>query len=157
TCIACIADEAAFWFSEDSSNPDYEILNAVRPSLATTGGLLCVISSPYSRRGVIWDAFRNHFGPSGNPLILVARGASRDLNPSLSEDFLRAEEEKDPASFASEYLAQFRTDIESYITSEAIEGCIESGVRERPYDRRNMYSAFTDPSGGAHDSFTLGV
>src|SRR5262249_51679289 len=30
TCIACIADEAAFWFNEDSSNPDYEILNAVR-------------------------------------------------------------------------------------------------------------------------------
>src|SRR5215831_14186776 len=62
TCIACIADEAAFWFNEDSSNPDYEILNAVRPSLATTGGLLCVISSPYARRGVLWDSFKNHFG-----------------------------------------------------------------------------------------------
>jgi len=30
-------------------------------------------------------------------------------------------------------------------------------VRERPYDRRNLYGAFVDPSGGAHDSFTLGI
>jgi len=157
TCIACIADEAAFWFNEDSSNPDYEILNAVRPSLATTGGLLCVISSPYSRRGVLWDSFKNHFGPSGNPSILVAKAATRELNPSLSQQFIDGEYEKDPIWAAAEYGAEFRTDIESFITSESIEACIDAGVRERPYDRRNLYSAFVDPSGGASDSFTLAI
>jgi hypothetical protein len=157
TCIACIADEAAFWFSEDSSNPDYEILNAVRPSLATTGGLLCVISSPYARRGVLWDSFKNHFGPAGSPSILVAKAATRELNPSLSQGFIDREYEKDPVWAAAEYGAEFRTDIESFITSECIEACIDSGIRERPYDRRNLYSAFVDPSGGASDSFTLAI
>ena len=46
TAVAVIADEAAFWHSDETSaNADSEILNAVRPSLATTGGLLVVISS----------------------------------------------------------------------------------------------------------------
>jgi len=157
TCIACIADEAAFWFNEDSSNPDYEILNAVRPSLATTGGLLCVISSPYSRRGVLWDSFKNHFGPSGNPSILIARAATRELNPSLSQQFIDKEYEKDPVWAAAEYGAEFRSDIQSFITSESVEACIDPGIRERPDDRRNIYSAFIDPSGGASDSFTLAI
>jgi hypothetical protein len=38
TCVAVLADECAFWYSEDSTNPDTEILNAARPALATTGG-----------------------------------------------------------------------------------------------------------------------
>jgi hypothetical protein len=40
TCVAVLADECCFWESEDSANPDTEILNAARPSLATTGGPL---------------------------------------------------------------------------------------------------------------------
>ena len=157
TCIACIADEAAFWFNEDSSNPDYEILNAVRPSLATTGGLLCVISSPYARRGVLWDSFKNHFGAQGNPSVLVAKAATRELNPSLSQQFIDREYEKDAIWAAAEYGAEFRTDIESFITSESVEACIDPGIRERPYDRRFLYSGFVDPSGGASDSFTLAI
>jgi phage terminase large subunit-like protein len=157
TCITCIADEAAFWHSDESANPDAEILGAVRPSLATTHGLLCVISSPYARRGVVWDAFRNHFGPTGNPSILVARGTTRDLNPSLSQAYIDREYEKDPASAAAEYGAEFRTDVESFVTAESLEDCIDPGIHERPYDRAHIYTAFADPSGGAFDSFTLAI
>ena len=83
TYVAVLADEAAFWLSDESSNPDTEILNAVRPGLATTGGPLLVASSPYARKGELWNAHRKHYGPKGDPLILVAQGASRDFNPSL--------------------------------------------------------------------------
>jgi hypothetical protein len=157
TCICCVCDEAAFWFSDESANPDVEILNAVKPSLATTHGLLAVISSPYARRGVLWDAFRTNFGPSGNPSVLVARGTTRDLNPSLSQDYIDKEYEKDPASAAAEYGAEFRTDIESFVTSESIEACIEPGIRERLPVLANVYSAFIDPSGGAFDAFTMAI
>jgi hypothetical protein len=44
--------------SEDSANPDSEILNALRPSLATTSGPLIVISSPYAKRGALWERLR---------------------------------------------------------------------------------------------------
>ena len=41
TYIAVIADKSAFWLTADNSNnPDTEILNAVRPGLATTGSQL---------------------------------------------------------------------------------------------------------------------
>jgi phage terminase large subunit-like protein len=71
TYVAVIADEAAFWYSDEfSSNADTEILNAVRPGLLTTRGPLIIASSPYARRGVLWDAFRKHFGAQGDPLTL---------------------------------------------------------------------------------------
>src|SRR5262249_8757473 len=54
TAVAVIADEAAFWHTDETSaNADTEILNAVRPALATTGGPLVVISSPYAKRGEV--------------------------------------------------------------------------------------------------------
>ena len=50
TYIAVIADEAAFWYSDEfSANADTEILNAVRPGLATTGGPLIIASLARTR------------------------------------------------------------------------------------------------------------
>jgi hypothetical protein len=157
TCVVGVADEAAFWHAEDSANPDVEILNAVRPSLATTGGMLCIISSPYARKGVLWDAYRTNFGAGGNPSVLVARATSRELNPSLSESYVAKEYERDPASAAAEYGAEFRTDIESFVTTEALEACTESGVRERPYNRTHIYQGFIDASAGAFDAYTMAI
>jgi hypothetical protein len=65
TAVAVIATEVAFWHSDEgSANVDTEILNAVRPMLATTGGPLIIISSPYARRGELWELHRRHYGPS---------------------------------------------------------------------------------------------
>jgi hypothetical protein len=102
TCVAVIATEAAFWQTDEGSgNPDSEILNAVRPSLATTHGPLIIITSPYARKGEVWDVYRRHYGPQGDPLILVAQGASRDFNPTLSESVVRRALERDHAAGSS--------------------------------------------------------
>jgi len=62
TYVAVIADELAFWYVDTAyANPDVEILNAVEPGLATTGGPLILASSPHARRGVLWDVFRRHY------------------------------------------------------------------------------------------------
>jgi hypothetical protein len=76
TCVAVLADECAL--SDESANPDVEILNAARPALATTQGPLIAISSPYARRGALWETYRRHYGPDGDPSILVAQGATRE-------------------------------------------------------------------------------
>jgi hypothetical protein len=89
TGLAAICDEIAFWHSEDSTNPDSEILTALRPTLATTGGPLIAISSPYARRGEMWDAFNRDYGPDGDPGILVAQGATTDLNLSSAPKLLK--------------------------------------------------------------------
>ena len=133
----------------NSANPDVEILNAVRPALATTQGPLIAISSPYARRGALWDTYKKHFGPEGDPSILVAQGATRDFNPDLPQSIIDKAMDRDPAAAAAEYMAQFRTDVEGFITREAVEACVTLGTRERPNERKNGYVCFVDPSGGA--------
>jgi hypothetical protein len=64
-----------------SRNPDREILAAGRPCLATTGGTLFAIGSPHARKGETWGTFRKHFGPNGNPAILVANGPDAAFQP----------------------------------------------------------------------------
>jgi hypothetical protein len=75
TCIAVFGDEVAFWHSDESTNPDTEILNAARPALATIQGPLIAISSPYARRGALLETYKKHFGPVGDPSILVVVAA----------------------------------------------------------------------------------
>jgi hypothetical protein len=157
TYCCVVADESAFWQTENSSNPDTEILSAIRPGLATTGGPLFMISSPYARRGELWTTYNKHFGPAGDPLILVARGTSRELNPSLPQAVVDRAMERDPAAAAAEYGAEFRTDIEGYVAREMIEACVMPGVHEQLPQADCAYHAFVDPSGGSADSFALAI
>ena len=162
TYVAVIADEAAFWFSDEfSSNTDVEILNAVRPGLATTGGPLIIASSPYARHGVLWEMHRRHYGAAGDPLILVAQGASRAFNPTLPQAVVDRAFERDAAAASAEYLAQFRSDLETFVSIEAVSACVVQGIRERAPISSFTYTGFCDPagggSGGGADSMTMAV
>ena len=145
TVVACLADEIAFWTTDEGgANPDHEVLNAVRPAMATVpGAMLLCASSPYARRGALWESYHRHYGHAGFPLIWQA--PTRTMNPTVSQAYIDAEMEKDPISAAAEYLAQFRTDIESFIGREAIEAVTEWGVLERGPLSTNRYAAFCDP------------
>jgi hypothetical protein len=34
----------------------------------------------------LWEAYRRHYGPNnGDPAVLVAHGATRDLNPTVPQ------------------------------------------------------------------------
>jgi hypothetical protein len=157
TCCAVICDEVAFWRSENTANPDTEILNAVRPSLATTGGLLACISSPYARRGELYTTWRRDFGANGDAAILVAKAASRTMNPQLSEKVVARAYERDAAVASAEYGGEFRCDLEAFVSREAVEACIDADVFERAPLADCNYHAFVDPSGGSADSMTLAV
>lgn len=153
---AVLADEIAFWRTDDAAEPDYAILDAIRPGLATIPGavLLCA-SSPYARRGALWDAFRRWFGKADAPLVWKA--PTRLMNPTIAEGVIERALERDEASAKAEYLAEFRSDLEALLTREAIAAVIDEGVYERPRDSKHRYVAFVDPSGGSSDSMTLGI
>ena len=105
---------------------------------------------------MLWDVYKKHFGPDGDPLILVAQAPSRTLNPSLPQRVVDRALEEDRAKNTAEYLAEFRTDIELFVPMEVVEACL-GDYREQLPVPDVMYHAFTDPSGGSADSFTLAI
>jgi len=155
TFAAVIADEIAFWRSEDSANPDSEIIAAVRPGLATLRGPLIALSSPYARRGELWETYRKHYGEDSP--VLVAQAASRTMNPALPEKVVADAYERDPASAAAEYGGQFRTDVEAFVSREVLDAAMRPEPLEIPYQRGVTYQAFIDPAGGGKDEFTLAI
>ena len=64
--------------------------------------------------------------------------------------------EKDRARASAEYLAEFRTDIEGFVSLEVVEACV-SGYHELGPRSDVMYRGFIDPSGGSEDSMTLAI
>ena len=131
---AALLDELAFFqTSEDSAEPDAEVINAIRPGMATIPGamLLCASSSPYARRGALWDAHRRHYGKDGDP-VLCWQAPTRDMNPTVPQRVIDEAMEADPASAAAEYGATFRTDIEALLSREAVTACVSYDVFERP-------------------------
>jgi hypothetical protein len=158
TYIGVVCDEAGFYFSDESSaNSDAEILNAVRPGLATTGGLLALISSPHAKRGELWQAFKRDFGAEGDPMVLVAQGASRLFNPSLPEAVVTRALQRDEAAARAEFLGLFRDDLAGFISRELVEAAVDRGVYVRPPLSGVNYFCAADPSGGLHDSFTAAI
>lgn len=155
TLIAAIFDEAAFWRSEQTANPDLETYRAALPALATTGGMLIIISSPYSRRGLVYAKHRKHFGQPGD--ILVVQGSTRDFNPILDQRIIDQALEDDPEAAKSEWLGEFRSDIQSFLQREQVEACTRTGPLELPFNRDHRYQAFTDPAGGGQDEFCIAI
>jgi hypothetical protein len=155
--VAAICDEIAYWRSEESANPDVEIISSIRPGMATTGGLLLCISSPYARRGALWEAYRKHFAEDGDP-ILIWQADTRSMNPSVPEHVIAAAYQDDPSSAAAEYGAQFRTDIETYVNAENVSRCVIPGRTSLEPAMSLQYSAFVDVAGGSgQDSFSWAV
>jgi hypothetical protein len=154
TCAAVICDEIAFWHS-DGARPDAEVIAALRPALATLGGKLIALSSPYARRGMLWQTYKKQFGKPGR--VLVAQAPSRTMNPTLParvvEDALR----DDAARASAEYLAQFRSDIEQFLNVEIIDAATRQKPLILPCADGVRYVAFADPTGGGKDEFTLAI
>lgn len=132
TIAAAVLDELAFWPTEDAANPDAEILTGLRPGMATIpGALLLAISSPYARRGELWKAYKDHFGQARDP-VLVWQADTRSMNPAIDEAVIAAAYAQDPAAASAEYGAEFRRDIDAFISKEAVEACVVPGRYELP-------------------------
>ena len=154
--VAALLDEAAFFRTDDSANPDTEIIAALKPAMATIpGAMLLCASSPYAQRGALFDAFKRHYGKDGS--VLVWKAATRVMNPTVPQRVIDEAMEADPASAGAEYLAEFRTDVEAYIARDVVEAAVVAGRYELPRVEGAAYHAFVDPSGGSSDSMTLGI
>ena len=155
---ALLADELAYWFDGDTSaNPAEEILNAVRPGMLQFGGrgMLLAGSNPYRRTGPLWTAFRKHYGKPSP--VLFWKAPTLTMNPRADAAEIARAYEEDPAKAAAEFGAEFRTDIESFVSREAVDACIALGRHELPPSQGCHYHAFSDPSGGSANSMSLAI
>jgi hypothetical protein len=89
TIVAALLDELAYWATDEASaEPDTEVINALRPGMASIPDavMLCA-SSPYARRGALWNAYHRHYGRDGDD-VLVWQAATRDMNPSVPQSYI---------------------------------------------------------------------
>lgn len=153
--FACI-DEIAFLRSDDSANPDKAIIEAIRPGLATLNGKLVALSSPYARRGELWEHHKRYFGKESE--ILVAQAPTAVMNPTLPARVIAQAYERDEASAKAEYGACFRSDVEGFVSREVIDACTIEGRHELPPVSDRTYHAYVDPAGGSgKDAMTMAI
>jgi hypothetical protein len=151
-----ILDELAYYRSGEGYPVDVEMLRAVRPTLATTGGKLIVLSSPYGQSGALWELHRRHYGRDDSP-VLVWQASAPEMNPTLPNDYLERMREDDPEAYRSEVLGEFRAGLSTLFDPEALEACVACGRRELPVTEGISYDAFVDSSGGRRDAFALAI
>ena len=154
TVVAAVCDECAFWRTEDNAaNPDVEIVAALRPAMATVpGALLLGISSPYARRGVLWQQYERHYGRDAAS-ALVWHAPSMTMNPKLDPAIVGAAYESDPTSAEAEYGAKFRDLIGAWTSETALRACVlGQGDDVAPLD--HVVYACDPATGAGDDSFT---
>jgi hypothetical protein len=155
--VAALLDEIAFWPTDDAADPDFEVINAVRPGMAQfPNAMLLCASSPYAKRGALYDAYQRHFGKDGDP-CLVWRAPTTTMNPTVSQSVIDAAMERDASDASAEWLAEFRSDLESFIPRETVMACVEPNQFERLPLAGVKYESFIDPSGGSNDSMTCAI
>ena len=161
TAVSVVCDEVSFWhFDTDSANPDEEIIDSLRPALLEDA-LLFGISSPYAQRGMVYDTYQRSFGHD-DPQVLCWVSDTLSMNPAYKQrwriDRMYAD---DPVKAASEFgrdgRVEFRGDVQSLLDRTAIQAVTVPDRRELPPVEGIEYQAFTDPSGGSRDSFTVAV
>ncbi len=149
TLAACIVDEVAFLRYEGVS-PDVEIATAIRPALKTIPGApLIFITSPYAQVGIAYQLHKHGFGNDDPEAPFIWQAGTHLMNPTISEKKIQKELERDPASARAEWLAEFRSDIEAFLSRAILEPLVVQDRIFLPAQAGICYTAFIDPSGGA--------
>jgi hypothetical protein len=153
-----VCDEIATWpTSLTSASSDVEAIVAVRPGLARmTGSLLLMISSPYAQEGVLYETFRRSFGQDDPHTLL--RGGTLDFSPTFDRAEIERALREDPERYGAEYMANFRTDVASFVGAQLVDSCTRPEPREFPprpstsTGTEILYVAGLDASGGGGDA-----
>jgi hypothetical protein len=102
--------------------------------------------------------FNKHYGTGGDPLTMVAKGTSFQFNSTIPVAEIERALAEDEAKNRAEFLAEFRTDVESFVNADAVSNnCVVRNLYERAPVHGVQYSAAVDPSGGSADSFSMAI
>ena len=150
-----VCDEFAHFISSDGYRRDKEMLRALKPTVATTGGREVILSSPEYTSGALYELHKNHFGNDKSP-TLIWQAKAVEMNPTLSRSYLNSWAD-DPEAYRSEVEGLFRSGAGQLFDDAALEACRVGGRRELPPEKGRRYLAFADSSGGRRDSYAVAV
>ncbi|MBX3027782.1 hypothetical protein KF840_23045 [bacterium] len=153
--LVAVADELAFYRASDGNPVDVEMLRALTPALATTGGRLLVLSSPYGQAGALWELHRRHFGREDSA-TLVWQASATTMHDGLPADYLERMRDDDPDAYRSEVLGEFRAGLATLLDPEALDACV-ADWREQPPRDGVTYVCGADVSGGQRDATAAAV
>ncbi len=74
------------------------------------------------------------------------QASSKEMNPTISDDFLKEAERENKEDFRREYLAEFIDSVRGWITPEILEPCVMRGQREFPRVSSGTHVAAVDPA-----------
>ena len=157
TTVAALLDEVAIWPCDElSAEPDVEVINSIRPGMATIPDamLLCRQFTACTTRRALGCA-PPVLRPRRSRRVGVAGHHARHERDRAAELDRRPTSKRPSTRQLPITWRNFRNDLEGFISRDAVMECVVPGLRERPPDRRVRHHAFVDPSGGSTDSFTL--
>jgi hypothetical protein len=161
TFALVLLDELAFLRSDESALPDVELRRAALPGLLP-GGRIIGISSPWARRGLLYQMHARHYGQDASN-ILVLRANTLTMNPLFDAQVIADAEAEDIILARTEYGGQFREDLQQFLDDATIDRSICAGVSERaplshlPNGTAIRRAAFADLSGGRHDWAAMSI
>lgn len=108
---------------DEASRVDDELMAAVRPFLAVSGGRLIALSTPWGKRGWFWQAWSD--GGAGWERVEAPATAC----PRIAPDFLEQERRAlPPPWFRSEYCCEFVEPEDACFSYDAIAAAFAPGV-----------------------------
>ncbi len=109
---------------DEASRVDDVTYKSVRPMLATSGGSLIVLSTPYGKRGFFHDEWSNG-GESWERFKITALEI-----PRIPSAFLEEERRAlGPQFFSQEYMCEFMDTVDQVFSYEQIIGAIRSDIK----------------------------
>lgn len=139
-------DEAAHQVDTDGNSAAESVWRAMVPATAQFGSRARVVvsSTPYGTGGLFADLFRR--ASSGELEGAVAQhGATGEVNPTITAEFLAEEQARDPESFKSEYAAEFVGGGLAFLDSKMIDDAVVARGELAPREGR-QWVAGLDPA-----------
>jgi hypothetical protein len=154
TIVFAVLDEVAFFRSDESVNPDFEVYAAIVPAMVTIpNSMFVAISTTHRADGLLYSKCKASHGKNDADVLFI-KATTRQLNPAIDQRIIDAAMERDPAAGRAEWLSEWREDIAAFISRALIESSVDDDVTVRPPIPGGAYRCFCDPSGGISDSFT---
>jgi hypothetical protein len=118
--------------------------------------MLCILSSPYRRVGLLYQRYRDFFAKDGDGVLCVA-GPSMAFNPTLDAAEIAAAREADPQAALSEWDGEFRSDLLQFLDDRDIDAAVDASRPAELPPPRAICHAFVDMAAGGPDASTACV